>query len=364
LFAAFTKLESCVLKSARTAAVVGAALVLAACGGKKEAAAPPKPALTVTAAVVALQPLSRTVEASGTVAAWELVPVGAETGGLTAVGVYADEGSYVRQGQVLVKMNDSVLSSQLRQQEAAVSSARAQLAQANANLARARELRQKGYLAQAALDARVAEQQTAAAQVASAQAGRAETATRRGQTDVRAPVSGLIVSRSVVKGQIISPGTELFRLVRDGRLELNAQVPEQQIAMLRPGMPATVSAEGIVTTGSVRIVTPQVDPQTRLGLARIALTGSGLRPGMFARAAIQVGAQPALTVPQTAVVFRNDKSGVYVLDRGNHARFRPVSTGARVGDRVEVLTGLTAGERIVVQGAGFLAEGDLVRVAA
>ncbi|HEX5775453.1 MAG TPA: efflux RND transporter periplasmic adaptor subunit, partial [Caulobacteraceae bacterium] len=271
--------------------------------------------------------------------------------------------SYVRQGQVLVKLNDTVLASQLRQQDAQVASAKATLAQATANLKRARELREKGFLAQAALDGRIAEQRTAEAGVAAAQAARAETAARRSQTEIRAPVSGLIVARSVVKGQIVTAGQELFRLVRDGRLELSAQVPEQQIALVRPGMPATVTGEGVTTSGVVRIVTPEIDPQTRVGLARISLAaGSGLRPGMFARAAIQVGAQPALTVPQGAVIFRADKSGVYVVDRTSHVRFRPVRTGARVGDRVEALSGIVAGERIVVQGAGFLADGDLVRV--
>ena len=350
-------------KLVRAGTIAGLAAVLAACGGKTEDA-PPKPALTVAVAPVTLQPLARTVEASGTVNAWEMVPVGAETGGLTAVAVYADEGSYVRQGQVLVKLNDAVLASQLRQQDAQVASAKATLAQAAANLRRARELREKGFLAQAALDARIAEQRTAEAGLAAAQAARAETATRRSQTEVRAPVSGLIVSRSVVKGKIVPAGEELFRLVRDGRLELSAQVPEQQISLIRPGMPATVTGEGVTTSGVVRIVTPEIDPQTRVGLARISLAaGSGLRPGMFARAAIQVGAQPALTVPQAAVIFRADKSGVYVVDRASHVRFRPVRTGARVGDRVEALSGLVAGERIVVQGAGFLADGDLVRVA-
>lgn len=349
-------------KLVRAGAIAGLAAVLAACGGNTEEAAP-KPALTVAVAPVTMQPLARTVEASGTVNAWEMVPVGAETGGLNAVAVYADEGAYVRQGQVLVKLNDAVLASQLKQQDAQVASARATLAQATANLSRARELREKGFLAQAALDGRIAEQATAAAQLQAAQAARAETATRRGQTEVRAPVSGLIVARSVVKGQIVTAGQELFRLVRDGRLELSAQVPEQQIAMVRPGMPATVTGEGVITSGVVRIVTPQIDPQTRVGLARISLAaGSGLRPGMFARAAIQVGAQPALTVPQGAVIFRADKSGVYVVDKTSHVRFRPVRTGARVGDRVEALSGIVAGERIVVQGAGFLADGDLVRV--
>lgn len=351
------------VKLIRAGLIAGLAAVLVACGGKTEEA-PAKPALTVTAAAVALQPLARTVEASGTVNAWELVPVGAETGGLTAVAVYADEGSYVRQGQVLVKLNDAVLASQLRQQDAAVASAKALLAQAAANLSRARELREKGYLAQAALDARIAEQQTAQANLAAAQASRAETATRRGQTEIRAPVGGLIVSRSVVKGQIVPTGSELFKLVRDGRLELSAQVPEQQISLIRSGMPATVSGEGITTSGVVRVVTPEVDAQTRVGLARISLAaGSGLKPGMFARASIATGAQPALTVPQNSVVFRADKPGVFVLDRTNHVRFRPVRTGARAGQRVEVAAGLNGGERIVVQGAGFLSDGDLVRVA-
>lgn len=351
------------LKLIRAGLMAGLAALLVACGGQKEQA-PPKAALTVSVAPVAMQPLARTVEASGSVNAWEMVPVGSETGGLTAIAVYADEGAYVRQGQVLVKLNDAVLSSQLRQEDARVASAKATLAQADANLKRAKELREKGYLAQAALDARIAEQRTAQAQVQAAQAARAETATRRGQTDVRAPVAGLIVSRSVVKGQIVPAGQELFRLVRDGRLELSAQIPEQQMGLIRSGMPATISGEGLTTTGIVRVVTPEIDAQTRVGLARISLAaGSGLKPGMFARASIATGAQPALTVPQSSVIFRADKPGVFVLDRTSHVRFRPVSTGARVGQRVEIQAGLNGGEQIVVQGAGFLADGDLVRVA-
>ncbi|HEX6865993.1 MAG TPA: efflux RND transporter periplasmic adaptor subunit [Caulobacteraceae bacterium] len=348
--------------SIRVGLILAICTLLAACGGKDEQAA--KPALTVSVAAVKTEPLARTVEASGTVEAWELVPVGAETGGLTATAVYVDEGSVVRQGQVLVKLNDAVLRSQLRQQDASVAAAKAQLAQADAALGRARELKAKGFLSQAALDARLAEQQTAAAQVAAAQAARAETATRLSQTEVRAPVGGLIASRSVVKGQIVAAGSELLTLVRDGRLELNAQVPEQDINRVRPGMPATVTGDEVTTAGKVRIVTPRVDPQTRVGLARVSIVpGSKLKPGMFARAIIQTGAHPALTVPQTAIIFRDDKAGVYVLDARKHVQFRTVATGARAGPRVEITAGLREGERVVVQGAGFLADGDLVRVA-
>jgi RND family efflux transporter MFP subunit len=192
-------------------------------------------------------------------------------------------------------MNDAVLSSQQRQQEAAVASAKAQLAQAAAALSRSQDLKSKGYLSQASLDQALAAQRTAAANVQAAQAALAETTARRGQTDVRAPVGGLITARSVVKGQIVAAGTELFRLVRDGRLELNAQVPEQDLATVRAGMPATVMANGVSTTGVVRIVTPQVDPQSRVGLARIAVAaGSRLKPGMFATAAISGGAPASL----------------------------------------------------------------------
>jgi len=347
----------------RAGLALAAALVLVAgCGGKKQDPAA-KPALTVTAVTVTPEPLTRTVEASGTITAWQEVPVGAETGGLRAVDVYADEGSYVRQGQVLVKMNDAVLASQERQQAAALASAKAQLAQAQAALGRAQDLKGQGFLSQASLDQATAQQRTAAANVSAAQAALAETQTRRGQTNVRAPVAGLITARSVVKGQIVAAGTELFRLVRDGRLELNAQIPEQDLAAVRPGMPATVMGNGVSTTGTVRIVTPQVDPQTRVGLARIALAaGSGLKPGMFATASIAGGAAPSLTVPVQSIIYRTDQAGVYVLDSANHVHFRPVKTGQRAGDRVEVLGGVNAGERVVAQGAGFLSDGDLVRV--
>ncbi len=339
-----------------------ALLALAACG-EKEAPAQ-KPALTVSVTTAVMQPLARKVDASGTVTAWEEVPVAAETGGLTAVSVLVDEGAVARPGQTLVKLNDALLAAQLRQQDAQVASARATLAQADANLSRARELRSRGYLAQAGLDARVAEQGTAAAGLAAAQASRAETATRLDQTNIRAPVGGLIISRSVVKGQIVQPGTELFRLVRDGRLELDAQVPETQLGQVRAGMPAVVSAsEAGSVAGTVRIVTPEVSADTRLGVARIALSSAqGFRPGMFATGSIDVGEQAALTVPQASVVFRDNKAGVFVIDQANHARFRPVKTGARSGQRVELLSGIEAGQRVAVQGAGFLAEGDLVRV--
>ncbi|MDP1632420.1 MAG: efflux RND transporter periplasmic adaptor subunit [Caulobacter sp.] len=350
----------------RTAMLALVVLMLAACGKKEAVDAPAqKASQTVSVQTVTATALPRSVTASGDIVAWNEVVVGAETGGLTAVAVYVDEGAWVRQGQPLIKMNDDLLRAQLRQQEASVASARATLAQADAALGRARELKDRGYLSQAGLDNAVAGQATAAAQLAAAQAGLAEITTRLGQTTVRAPVAGLISSRKVVKGQIVGAGAELFRLVRDGRLELNAEVPETQLSLVRAGMPAVVASDQLgQVTGRVRIVTPQVNAQSRVGLVRISLSAAGgFRPGMFARGTINLGEQPALTVPQSAVIYRDNKPGVFVIDAESRAHFRIIVVGARTKGGMEVTEGLSAGQRIAVQGAGFLAEGDRVRIA-
>ena len=343
--------------------------LLAACGGgkdedaKKAHAEQATAGQTVTAATATLVNLPRTVSASGSVSAWEEVPVGAETGGLTAVNLYVDEGSYVRQGQPLVQLNDALLRAQLRQQQAAVQTAQANQARDDAALSRSQQLKEKGFLSQASLDTALANQRASAANVASAQASLSETQTRLNQATIRAPVSGMIISRNVTKGQIITAGTELFRMVRDGRLELDAQVPETELALVRPGQSATVSSEQVgQTTGRVRIVTPEVNATSRLGVARISLLGTnGFRPGMFARTEIEVGAQPTVTVPTGAILYRENKAGVFVLGASNQVRFQPVTVLSRTTTQTSV-GGIAAGTRVVVDGAGFLGDGDRVTV--
>ena len=350
------------------AGLIAALVVLAACGGhgetnEKEKA--PAGGQAVSVVTASTQSVPRSVNASGTVSAWEEVPVGAETGGLTATAVYVDEGSYVRQGQPLVQLNDALLRAQLRQQQAAVQSAQANAARDQAALERAQELKNRGFLSQASLDTALANKRASDANLAAAQAALSETRTRVAQATIKAPVSGLVISRSVTRGQIVSAGTELFRVVRDGRLELDARVPETELPLVRAGQPASVTSEQAgQTAGQVRIVTSEVDAETRLGVARIALINPGpLRPGMFARARIEVGAQPAVTVPTAAVIYRENRAGVFVLGQGNQVRFRPVAILSRT-DQSTAVTGLDAGARVVVEGAGFLADGDRVRVVA
>lgn len=359
-------------KTTRTALNVGAmalsAFLLASCGGHGDEQTEEKAAggsrQTVTAATVTQTNLRRTVTASGTVSAWEEVPVAAETGGLTAVAVYVDEGSYVRQGQPLVQMNDVLLRAQLRQQQAQVQLAEANVARDDAALDRAQQLKERGFLSQASLDTALANQRASSANLAAARATLAQTQTQLSQATIRAPVAGLVISRSVTKGQIIAAGTELFRMVRDGRLELDAQVPETELAQIRAGQSVTVtSSEAGTTTGTVRIVTPEVNASTRLGLARISLSpGAQLRPGMFARADIDVGDQPATTVPTGAVLYRDNKPGVFTLVADGRVHFLPVVILSRT-DTQTAVTGVNVGAQVIVDGAGFLNEGDRVNVA-
>jgi len=343
---------------------------LAACGSHgedkgEEAGAEKAGGQTVTVVTPTTQNLARSVTASGTVSAWEEVPIGAETGGLTATAVLVDEGAYVRQGQPLVQMNDALLRAQFQQQQAAVQTAEANAARDDAALARAQELKDRGFLAQAGLDTALANQRASAANLAAARASLSETRTRLNQATIRAPISGLVISRSVTRGQIITAGSELFRVVRDGRLELDARIPETELSRVRAGQSAVVSSDQTgETAGRVRIVTSEVDPQTRLGVARISLTSPGaLRPGMFARARIEVGDQPALTVPTAAVLYRDNKAGVYVMAAGNKVKFQPVTVLSRT-DASSAVEGVAADARVVVEGAGFLADGDTVRIVA
>ena len=358
------------LRASALALVLGLGLTVAACGGhgdekaeKSEEHGASGP--TVTVATAATTSLPRLITASGTVTAWEEVPVGAETGGLVATAVYVDEGTYVRQGQPLVQLNDALLRAQLRQQQAGVQTAEANLSRDDAALARSQELKERGFLSQASLDTALANQRASSANLASARAALSETQTRLSQATLRAPVSGLIISRSVTRGQIVAAGTEMFRMVRDGRLELDAQVPETELALIRAGQTATISSDQVgQTTGRVRIVTPEVDAESRLGVARIALaSGGGFRPGMFAKAAIDVGAQPTITVPTASILYRENRAGVFVLLNNGHVRFQQVTVLSRAADRTSV-GGLDAGLQVVVEGAGFLGDGDRVNVVA
>ena len=176
-----------------------------------------------------------------------------------------------------------------------------------------------------------------------------------------------------VLGAVVGAGTELFRMVRKGRLEWRAEVTSTELRRIKPGYKVMVTAaSGATAEGTVRMIAPTVDPQTRNGLVYVDLpagAGAGvgsaaILAGMFARGEFALGQSDALTVPQEALVVRDGFSYVFVVGPDNRVQMRKVNTGRRVGERVEVLSGLDAGVSIAVRGAGFLNDGDLVRVAA
>jgi RND family efflux transporter MFP subunit len=367
----------------RRARLIVAALVLAALGGAvalrgelvallparapspvATAPAEPPPALTVAVAPATPRSLARSVVGDGSVVAWQELVIGAEAAGLRVAEVLVEAGDSVRAGQLLVRMDDALLRAALSAAEAALAEADSALRLARQELARAADLARTSSTSRQVVEQREAAAAQAEARLASAAARRDEAAARLAQARVLAPTDGVVSKRTALPGGVTAVGQEMLRLIRDGRLELDARVPELELAALRPGQPVRVTHGDRTIAAEIRDIAPTVAAETRLGTVHVALPPeSGLRPGMFARAEILPGAAPALTVPQAAVLFREGRPAVLVLE-GDRVALRPVATGRRVDGQVEVASGLAEGERVVVSGAGFLSDGDRVRVAA
>jgi RND family efflux transporter MFP subunit len=324
-----------------------------------------RPALTV--ALVSPQsaewPLS--IAASGNVVAWQEAIIGAEISGFRVVEVLANVGDSVRRGQLLARISSDNVAADAAQARAGLAEAQAMLAEARANAERARQVQASGALSAQQISQYLTAEQTAQARLTAAQANVQAAELRLSQTRVLAPDDGVISARSAAVGSLAQPGQEMFRLIRGNRLEWRAEVTASELARIRPGMTALVQLPGIEgrVTGKVRMVAPTVDPQTRNALVYVDLPpGSGARAGMFARGELQLGKAAALTLPQTAVVMRDGFAYVFKVGADNRVAEVKIEVGRRVGDRVEVVRGIGADTRVVASGAGFLADGDLVRV--
>jgi RND family efflux transporter MFP subunit len=327
-------------------------------------AAGPKPAITVAVGPLRRVAMVRPAIGDGSIIAWQELVVGIEIGGFRVIEVGFEEGDAVKAGQVLVRLDAAILAAQAQQAEAAVEEAVAALQIAQSDLRRSAELARTDAVARQTLEQRQSTARQAEARLLSARARRDEAAARLEQTTIEAPADGVISRRSILPGAVVQPGQEMFRLIRDGRVELAARVPELDLATIQPGQPVRVTHGERVIEGSVRLVAPVIAGDTRLGLVYVTLPpDSGLRPGMFARAEFVPAAVAGLAVPQEALVFRGARAVVFVIGPdGEHVQQREVTTGARREGLVEITQGLAGGERVVVAGAGFLADGDLVRV--
>jgi RND family efflux transporter MFP subunit len=322
-----------------------------------------QPVLAVTVARAEIRPMTRSVSGNGSVVAWQELAIAAEVSGLRAVEIAADEGDQVHRGQVLVRFDDAVLAAQVAQVEAAIAEGEAALQIARSDYGRGAELLRGGSIAAQVVDQRQSAARQAEARLLAARAHRQEVIARLAQARVLAPADGVVIRRSIQLGAVTTEGQEMFRLVRDGRLELDAKVPELDLAAVQPGQAVRVVHGNWEVRATVRAVAPMIATDTRLGIVHIALPAdSPLRPGMFARAEIRLDAAPALVVPQTAIVFRDDAPAVFVQNTDNSVSLRRLTTGARSNGLVEISGGLQAGELVVTSGAGFLSDGDRVRV--
>jgi len=339
-------------------------LLVQAADSKAPAASAPRPALTVTVTTPLRATVATGVAANGNVAAWQEAIVGAEANGMRLAEVSVNVGDKVRKGQVLATFDSQMVNADLAQSRAAVAEAEAMLAEAAANAQRARDLQPSGALSAQQVAQLLTAERTAQARLEAVKAAQQVQQLRLQQAQVLAPDSGVISARSATVGAVVPAGSELFRLIRQSRLEWRGEVAASELAQIKPGQKVTVSGGGAAVTGTVRMVAPTVDAATRNALVYVDLpdTAGRLKAGMFARGEFATGSSTALTLPQTAVLLRDGFSYVFTVAPDGRVSQGKVSTGRRSGDRVEILQGLDEKARVVASGGGFLADGDTVRV--
>lgn len=328
------------------------------------AAAKEHPSLTV--AVTRLQPTALTsrVAANGNIMAWQEASIGAEANGQRLVDVRVNVGDKVRRGQLLAVFAAETFEAELAQSRAAVAEAEAALADAAANAQRTRVLQESGALSGQQIQQYVTAAHTALARLDWARATERMQRLRLAQTQVVAPDDGVISARVATVGAVVPAGQELFRLIRTGRLEWRAEVAAGDFAKLKPGQKVRVTPSGgDAIEGRLRMLGPMIDVQTRNGLVYVDLTSSATaRAGMFARGEFELGSSHVVTLPRAAVLLRDGFSHVLRVGPDSRVVSTKVAVGRRSADRVEILSGLAAADRVVATGAAFLGDGDLVRV--
>jgi RND family efflux transporter MFP subunit len=360
----------------RAALMLALVLGIAACSGQEPAAEaatggtpgkPPDSALAVTLAPVSSRSIERGLLASGPITPWEEMQLGVELSGLRVTALHVDVGQQVDRGQLLLELDHRTLDSELRQADAAHAEAAAGVQLAQVNLKRGQGLVSSKLISAAAFDELRAALVQAQAREATTRAQRDGVALRRDYASLRAPDAGIVSRRNVQPGQVIAAGAELLALIRQGRLEWRPELPEAELARVEVGDTVRLrEASGAVVEGRVRAVSPGVDATKRTGIIYAELPEPrGLKAGAFVEGRVITDASAGLVVPAAAVVVRDGYPFVFTVDaRSSVAHRLRVRTGERVGDVVEVLQGLKPDDQVVVQGAGFLSDGDQVRVVA
>ncbi len=352
--------------------------LIGACGGAKEspgkgvagntqtsAPAPEgAPALTVELTTPQRVEWPQVISANGNIAAWQEAAIGAEISGASLTDVLVNVGDEVKKGQLLARVDSDRVLTELAQSKAAVIEAEAELAEARLNADRARKMEITGSLSAQQINQYITREQTALAHVNAEKARRAADELHLAQTRIVAPDNGVISARTATVGSLVQPGQELFRLIRGNRLEWRAEVTASELGRIRPGMKASiVLPNGQSTSGTVRMIAPTVDVQTRNAIVYVDLPHHReTRAGMYAHGEFDLGASGALTLPQSAVLARDGFNYVYRLDKENRVVELKVTVGRRLGSRIEITGGCDDKTAVVASGVGFLTDGDKVRV--
>ncbi len=325
-----------------------------------------KPALTVNTVKPVRAMLNQNVAANGSIAAWQEAIIGAETSGLALKEVLVNVGDHVKRGQVLARFNDSTIQADLAQATANVAETKAAALEAAGNASRARSIQDTGAISKQQVEQLLSLEATTQARLQAMQAAIQTQQVRLKQTVLTAPDSGIISTRSATVGAVASSGQELFRLIRQGRLEWRAELTSSDVSKIKPGMTANFTLpDGTNLIGKVRTTSPIVDSQTRNAIVFVDFANSAnqAKVGMYARGRFVIGAKEALVLPATAVVMKDGFAYVMQVDAQKKVRQIKVQTGNREEGNVEII-GLDEHEnsQFVATGGAFLADGDSVNV--
>lgn len=314
---------------------------------------------------VAQRDLSERISATGRLVVREEAAVGTELNGYRVKAVYVDEGDWVKAGQPLAELDDTLLRAQIAQAEATLAQQKASAAFNDSNLARAESLAAAGATSTQALEQARMQAATTHAAVMAAEASVNSMKVMDARMTVRAPVTGRILQRTLRPGDIsvASTATPYFRIARDGLIELDAELPDARLAQIKAGEPATVTLpSGEVVKGKVRFISPRVDQATSLGRVRVELPyDPALRPGGFAQATFGGEAKGGLTVLASAVRYESGGPALMVVDKNNRVTTTPVKLGDRLGAYVQLIDGPPAGTRVLETGSAFTLDGDVIQ---
>jgi HlyD family secretion protein len=355
--------SAAVLAAAVLAAVAAVCCVLASCSKPGATAKSPEAQpLTVSVAPIEIKALKGGVSASGLLTPKLEASVSTELNGYRVAQVFVDQGAHVKAGQPLAQLDDTLLKSQIAQQRAIVAQQEVASERAAAEAQRVAGLDNTGVLPQEQILERRLASRSGEAAVKAAQAQLADLMVRESLMTVRAPVGGLVLARMARPGDIAAPANAMFRIAADGVLELNAETPESELGRLHPGDAAEVTLpDGAVVTGHIRVVSPEVDAQTKLAGVRITLpVRADLRSGGYGRATFVDSSRPAMVAPENAVRFDADGASVLVLQADDRVRRVSVHTGVRSHGEVELLDGPAPGDKVLLGGGAFVLDGDKV----